>query len=60
MDWNKSLAREIAKGLIKTGIEGGYDSVTKSTAYDYPSIGVSQRAFESYPRRRRVCRPHLY
>ena len=41
MDWNKSLAREIAKGLIKTGIEGGYDSVTKSTAYDYPSIGVS-------------------
>ena len=42
MDWNKSLAREIAKGLIKTGIEGGYDSVTKSTAYDYPSIGVSQ------------------
>lgn len=42
MDWNKSLAREIAKGLINTGIEGGYDSVAKSTAYDYPSIGVSQ------------------
>ena len=41
-DWNKSLAREIAKGLINTGIEGGYDSVAKSTAYDYPSIGVSQ------------------
>lgn len=42
MDWNKSLAREIAKGLINTGIEGGYDSVAKSTAYDYPSISVSQ------------------
>lgn len=42
MDWNKALAREIAKGIIATGIEGGYDSVAKSTAYDYPSIGVSQ------------------
>lgn len=41
-DWNKSLSKEIAKGLINTGIEGGYDSVAKSTAYDYPSIGVSQ------------------
>lgn len=41
-DWNKSLAREIAKGIIATGIEGGYDSVAKSTAYAYPSIGVSQ------------------
>ena len=41
-DWNKSLAKEIAKGLIYTGIEGGYDSVAKSTAYAYPSIGVSQ------------------
>lgn len=41
-DWNKNLAKEIAKGLIYTGIEGGYDSVAKSTAYDYPSISVSQ------------------
>lgn len=41
-DWNKALAVEIAKGLINTGIEGGYDSVAKSTAYAYPSIGVSQ------------------
>lgn len=41
-DWNKNLAKEIAKGLINTGIEGDYDSVAKSTAYDYPSIGVSQ------------------
>lgn len=36
------LAKEIAKGIIATGIEGAYDSVAKSTAYDYPSIGVSQ------------------
>lgn len=42
MGWNENLAKEIAKGLINTGIEGGYDSVAKSTAYDYPSIGVSQ------------------
>ena len=42
MNWNKNLAKEIAKGLINTGIEGGYDSVAKSTAYAYPSIGVSQ------------------
>ncbi len=42
MDWNKALAREIAKGIIATGIEGDFDSVAKSTAYDYPSISVSQ------------------
>lgn len=42
MDWNKSLAREIAKGIIATGVEGSYDSVAKSTAYAYPSISVSQ------------------
>lgn len=42
MDWNKALAREIAKGIIATGIEGSYDSVAKSTAYAYPSISVSQ------------------
>ena len=42
MDWNKVLAREIAKGIIATGIEGDFDSVAKSTAYDYPSISVSQ------------------
>lgn len=41
-DWSKNLAKEIAKGIIATGIEGGYDSVAKSTAYAYPSIGVSQ------------------
>ena len=42
MDWNKALAREIAKGIIATGIEGDFDSVAKSTAYSYPSISVSQ------------------
>ena len=42
IDWNKNLAKEIAKGIIETGIEGAYDSVAKSTAYSYPSIGVSQ------------------
>lgn len=40
-DWKKSLAREIAKGIVKTGIEGPFDTVVKSTAYDYPSIGCS-------------------
>ena len=40
-DWNKSLAKEIAKGIIATGIEGPFDTVVKSTAYDYPSIGCS-------------------
>lgn len=41
-EWNSNLAKEIAKGLIATGIEGAFDSVAKSTAYYYPSIGVSQ------------------
>lgn len=36
------LAHEIALGLINTGIEGGYDSVSCSTAGNYPSIGCSQ------------------
>lgn len=39
---NKELAKEIAKGLVDTGIEGGYDAVSCSTAGDYPSIGCSQ------------------
>ncbi len=38
----EELAKEIAKGLIETGIEGGYGSVSCSTAGDYPSIGCSQ------------------
>lgn len=38
----EELAWEIAQGLIETGIEGNYGSVSCSTAGDYPSIGVSQ------------------
>lgn len=38
----QDLATEIAKGLIATGVEGGYDTVTCSTAGDYPSMGCSQ------------------
>lgn len=36
------LAKEIARGIIATGVEGTYDSVACSTAYTYPSIGISQ------------------
>ena len=36
------LAKEIARGIITTSVEGTYDSVACSTAYNYPSIGVSQ------------------
>ena len=38
----KKLAEKIAKGLVETGVEGGYDAVTCSTAGDYPSMGCSQ------------------
>lgn len=38
----EELAKEIAKGLVETGVEGGYDAVSCSTAGDYPSIGCSQ------------------
>ena len=36
------LAQAIATGLIETGVEGGADAVSCSTAGDYPSIGLSQ------------------
>ncbi len=39
---DEQLAREIALGIINTGVEGAYDSVSRSTAGDYPSMGVSQ------------------
>ena len=39
---NEDLAREIARGLVETGVEGGYDAVSCSSAGDYPSIGCSQ------------------
>jgi len=38
----EELAREIAKGLVNTGVEGGFNAVSCSTAGDYPSIGCSQ------------------
>lgn len=38
----EELGKEIAKGLIETGIEGAFNSVSCSTAGDYPSIGCSQ------------------
>ena len=38
----EELAREIAKGLVNTGVEGGFEAVSCSTAGDYPSIGCSQ------------------
>ena len=31
MSWDENLAKEIAKGIIETGVEGAYDSVAKST-----------------------------
>jgi hypothetical protein len=39
---DEQLACEIARGIGETHIEGFYDSVSCSTAGDYPSIGVSQ------------------
>lgn len=39
---DEQLAYEIAKGIGATGVEGGYDSVSCSTAGDYPSMGISQ------------------
>ena len=39
---DEQLALEIAKGLVATGVEGGYNAVSCSTAGDYPSLGVSQ------------------
>ena len=39
---DKELSLEIAKGLVATGVEGGYDAVSCSTAGDYPSMGCSQ------------------
>jgi hypothetical protein len=38
---NEELAREIALGIINTGVEGSYDNVCCSTAGDYPCMGVS-------------------
>lgn len=42
IDQNKIISSAFAKGLIETGIEGGYDSISKSNNGDYLSIGCSQ------------------
>ena len=42
MDLRHLLAKEIADGIVATGVEGGFDSVSCSTAGNYPSMGVSQ------------------
>lgn len=42
MDLRHLLAKEIADGIIATGVEGGFDSISCSTAGNYPSMGVSQ------------------
>lgn len=39
---DNELAQAIAKGLVDTGVEGGFDAVSCSTAGDYPSMGCSQ------------------
>ena len=39
---DEQLAYEIARGIGQTGVEGNYGSVSRSTAGDYPSIGISQ------------------
>ena len=36
------LAKAVANTLVNTGVEGGFDAVSCSTAGDYPSIGCSQ------------------
>lgn len=38
----QTLSEWIAKGICETGIEGAYRSVARSTAGDYPSLGISQ------------------
>ena len=38
----QEIAKQIANGLVSTGIEGGTDAVSCSTAGDYPSLGCSQ------------------
>lgn len=39
---NDQLAREIAVGIVSTGVESWYGGISCSTAGDYPSMGVSQ------------------
>lgn len=41
LSFREKAAIEIAKGLVATGVEGPYDTLVRSTAGDYPSIGCS-------------------
>lgn len=38
----EEVSKFVAQGFVNTGIEGGFDAVTCSTAGDYPSLGCSQ------------------
>lgn len=38
----EGLARAVVRGLAETGIEGNFGSVSRSTAGDWPSLGISQ------------------
>jgi hypothetical protein len=39
---DQELADEYAKQMVATGVEGGFESVSCSTAGNYPSMGCSQ------------------
>lgn len=39
---DQELVQLIARGLVETGVEGGFGALSCSTAGDYPSIGCSQ------------------
>ena len=39
---DEQLAQEIAMAIVNTGVESWYGGISKSTAGDYPSMGVSQ------------------
>lgn len=38
----QQLGLEIATGILQTGVEGGYESVSCSSNGDYPAMGMSQ------------------
>ena len=38
----QQLGLEIATGILQTGVEGGYESISCSSNGDYPSMGMSQ------------------
>ena len=42
----EDIAYFVSKVLIESGVEGAFDSITKSSKSDYPSIGCSQWLYE--------------